>query len=149
MSVSELINSDIIVAMKAKDKVRLEALRSVKKELIEARTAKGAADEMTDSDALLVIKKLVKQRKDSAALFIEQGRQDLAEVELAEMEAIIGYLPVQMSAEEIAVVVKRLVEELGVTSIKEMGKVMSAASSELAGKADGKEISLAVKALLS
>jgi len=121
----------------------------VKKELIEARTAKGAADEMTDSDALLVIKKLVKQRKDSAALFIEQGRQDLAEVELAEMEAIIGYLPVQMSAEEIAVVVKRLVEELGVTSIKEMGKVMSAASSELAGKADGKEISLAVKALLS
>lgn len=135
--------------MKAHDKVRLEALRGVKKEFLEAKTAKGAGDELSDEAAIKIIQKMVKQRKESAAIFIEQNRQDLADSELAEAAAIETYLPAQMSDEELTAVVKEIIAEVGATSAKEMGKVMGVASKRLAGKAEGKAISDKVKSLLS
>lgn len=148
MSLEVAINNDIKEAMKAKDKVRLEALRGVKKEIIEAKTAKGAAEEISDTDVVKIIQKMVKQRRDAAELFKGQSREDLAEKELAEIDAISGYLPAQMSKDELVVAVKAIVEKLGATSMKDMGKVMGIASKELAGKADGKDISIVVKEIL-
>ncbi len=149
MSLFDQVSEDIKVAMKAHDKVRLEALRGVKKEFLEAKTAKGAGDELSDEAAIKIIQKLVKQRKESAAIFIEQNRQDLADSELAEAAAIETYLPAQMSDEELTAVVKEIIAEVGATSAKEMGKVMGVASKRLAGKAEGKAISDKVKSLLS
>ncbi|WP_439184893.1 GatB/YqeY domain-containing protein [Carboxylicivirga taeanensis] len=148
MSLEQQINNDIKEAMKAKDRVRLEALRGVKKEVIEAKTAKGAAEELADADVLKIIQKMVKQRKDAADLYQTQNRADLAESELAEVEAISAYLPAQLSQEELVPLVKAIIENVGATSMKEMGKVMGVASKELAGKADGKDISAVVKQLL-
>lgn len=148
MSLEAQINNDIKEAMKAKDRVRLEALRGVKKEIIEAKTSKGASGELTDADILKIVQKMVKQRKESAELFKTKGRDDLAENELAEVDAIKGYLPAQLSKEEIGPLVKAIIEKVGATSMKEMGKVMGVASKELAGKADGKDISAVVKQLL-
>ncbi len=149
MSLFDQVSEDIKVAMKAHDKVRLEALRGVKKEFLEAKTAKGAGDELSDEAAIKIIQKMVKQRKESAAIFIEQNRQDLADSELAEAAAIETYLPAQMSDEELTAVVKEIIAEVGATSAKEMGKVMGVASKRLAGKAEGKAISDKVKSLLS
>ena len=149
MSLELSINNDIKEAMKAKDKIRLEALRGVKKEIIEAKTAKGAGAEISDTDIVKIVQKMVKQRKDSAGLYKEQNREDLAEKELAEIDAISDYLPAQMNKDEIAVAVKAIIDKVGATSMKEMGKVMGVASKELAGKADGKDISIVVKELLS
>ena len=149
MSLFDQVSEDIKVAMKAHDKVRLEALRGVKKEFLEAKTAKGAGDELSDEAAIKIIQKMVKQRKESAAIFIEQNRQDLADSELAEAAAIETYLPAQMSDEELIAVVKEIIAEVGATSAKEMGKVMGVASKRLAGKAEGKAISDKVKSLLS
>ncbi len=149
MSLFDQVSEDIKVAMKAHDKVRLEALRGVKKEFLEAKTAKGAGDELSDEAAIKIIQKMVKQRKESAAIFIEQNRQDLADSELAEAAAIETYLPAQMSDEELTAVVKEIITEVGATSAKEMGKVMGVASKRLAGKAEGKAISDKVKSLLS
>jgi len=149
MSLEVQINNDIKEAMKAKDRVRLEALRGVKKEVIEAKTSKGAADELTDADILKIIQKMVKQRKDAAELFKSQNREDLAEKELEEVEAIKGYLPAQLTQDELIPLVKAIIEKTGATSMKEMGKVMGVASKELAGKADGKDISAVVKQLLA
>ncbi len=148
MSLEVQINNDIKEAMKAKDRIRLEALRGVKKEIIEAKTSKGAAGEVTDADIMKIIQKMVKQRKDAAGLFKSQNREDLAEKELEEVKAIKGYLPVQLSKEELVPLVKAIIEKMGATSMKEMGKVMGIASKELAGKADGKDISAVVKQLL-
>ncbi len=148
MSLTAQLNEDIKTAMKAKDPIRLEALRAVKKEVIEAKTAKAGIDDLADEDVISIISKMVKQRKDAAALFAEQGREDLAEKELAEIEAISSYLPEQLSADEIEAAVKAIVEKVGATSMKDMGKVMGIASKEMAGKADGKDISAAVKAIL-
>ncbi|MCT4602122.1 MAG: GatB/YqeY domain-containing protein [Marinifilum sp.] len=148
MSLELQINNDIKDAMKAKDRVRLEALRGVKKEVIEAKTSKGAGDELTDTDIIKIVQKMVKQRKDAAELFKSQGREDLSEKELEEVEAISGYLPAQLSKEELEPLVKAIIEKVGATSMKEMGKVMGVASKELAGKADGKDISAVVKQLL-
>ncbi|TAJ14261.1 GatB/YqeY domain-containing protein [Marinilabiliaceae bacterium JC017] len=148
MDFLEKITNDIKVAMKAKDKVALEALRGIKKELIELKTSKGASGEVADEDVLKILQKMVKQRKDSADIFASQGRAELGENELAEADIIAKYLPAQMTNEELEAAVKAIIERTGATSMKEMGKVMGMASKELAGKAEGKEISGMVKSLL-
>lgn len=142
------VSKDIVAAMKAKDKVRLEALRNIKKVFIEAKTAPGANDTLDDAAALKILQKLAKQGNDSAALYKEQNREDLAEAELAQVAVIESYLPKPMSSEEIENAVKDIISQTGASSIKEMGKVMGIASKQLAGKADGKTISEIVKKLL-
>lgn len=143
------ISKDIVAAMKAKDAVRRDALRNVKKVFIEAKTAPGAGDELSDADALKIIQKLVKQGRDAAEIFVQQGRQDLADAELAQVAVYSDYLPKQLSEEELLAAVKEIITDLGVTSMKEMGKVMGAATKKLAGKADGKAVSACVKKLLA
>ena len=143
------ISNDIKEAMKARDKVRLEALRNIKKVFIEAKTAPGANDTLEDDAALKILQKLVKQGQDSAALYTSQNRPDLAEAEMAQVNVISAYLPKQMSEEEIETAVKAIIAETGAQSMKEMGKVIGVASKQLAGKADGKKISEIVKKLLS
>lgn len=135
--------------MKAKDKVALETLRNVKKFFLEAKTAPGANDTLTDADALKIMQKLVKQGKDSAAIYVQQGRQDLADVELAQVAVIEKYLSKQMSAEELEVELKAIIAQVGATGPKDMGKVMGIASKALAGKAEGRMISEVVKKLLN
>ena len=135
--------------MKAKDKVRLETLRNIKKYFIEAKTAPGANDTLEDDAALKILQKLAKQGTESANLYKEKGREDLAEEELAQVRVIEGYLPKQMSPEELEAALKEIIAEVGATSAKDMGKVMGTASKKLAGKADGKAISAVVKSLLA
>lgn len=149
MDLFEKVSEDIKNAMKAKDKVALETLRNVKKVFLEAKTAPGANDTLTDADALKLIQKLVKQGKDSAAIYVEQKRQDLAEAELAQVAVLEKYLPKQMSAEELEAELMKIIAEVGATSPKEMGKVMGVASKALAGRAEGRAISEAVKKLLA
>ena len=143
------VSKDIVAAMKAKDKVRLEALKKIKKVFIEAKTAPGANDTLDDAAALKILQKLAKQGNDSAALYKGQNREDLAEAELAQVAVIESYLPKPMSSEEIENAVKDIISQTGASSIKEMGKVMGIASKQLAGKADGKTISEIVKKLLA
>ena len=142
------VSKDIVAALKAKDKVRLEALRNIKKVFIEAKTAPGANDTLDDAAALKILQKLAKQGNDSAALYKGQNREDLAEAELAQVAVIESYLPKPMSSEEIENAVKDIISQTGASSIKEMGKVIGIASKQLAGKADGKTISEIVKKLL-
>ena len=149
MALFDQISDDIKKAMLARDKVKLEALRGVKKEFIEAKTAKNADGELSDDTALKILQKMVKQRKESAAIFTEQNRPELAENELAEAAVIEAYLPKQMSDEELAAAVKAIIAEVGATSAKDMGKVMGVASKKLAGKAEGRAISEKVKSLLA
>lgn len=148
MSLFDQISNDIKEAMKAKDKVRLETLRNVKKVFLEAKTAPGANDTLTDDNALKLIQKLVKQGKDSAEIYLQQGRQDLADGELAQVKVMETYLPQQMSAEELEAALKEIIAEVGATSGKDMGKVMGVASKKLAGRAEGRTISAKVKELL-
>lgn len=148
MNLFDTISEEIKKAMLAKDKVRLEALRGVKKEFLEARTAKGASDEFSDETATVILQKMVKQRKDSAEIYTTQGRADLAEDELAQLSVIQEFLPRQLSAEELEAEILKMIAQTGVTSIKEMGKVMGAATRQLAGKAEGRAISEMVKKLL-
>ena len=143
------VSTDIVAAMKAKDKVTLEALRNIKKVFIEAKTAPGANDTLEDAAALKILQKLAKQGHDSAELYTSQNRPDLAEAELAQVKVIESYLPKAMSTEEIEAAVKEIIAQTGASSIKEMGKVMGVASKQLAGKADGKAISDVVKRLLA
>ena len=149
MDLFEQVSKDIVAAMKAKDKVRLEALRNIKKYFLEAKTAPGANDTLTDDAALKIIAKLAKQGRDTAALYTEQNRPDLAEEEAAQAAIIEEYLPKQLTAEELEAALKEIIAEVGATSPKEMGKVMGVASKKLAGKADGKVISAKVKELLA
>lgn len=149
MDLFEKVSEDIKTAMKAKDKVALETLRNVKKFFLEAKTAPGANDTLTDADALKIMQKLVKQGKDSAAIYVGQGRQDLADAELAQVHVIEAYLPKQMSAEELETELKALIAQVGATGPKDMGKVMGVASKALAGKAEGRMISDTVKKLLN
>mgnify|MGYP003441584840 FL=1 len=142
------ISNDIKDAMKAKDKVRLETLRNIKKVFLEAKTAPGANDTLTDDAAMKIMQKLVKQGKDSATLYTEQGRADLAEAELAQVAVIETYLPKQMSAEELEVALKAIIAEVGAEGPKDMGKVMGTATKKLAGLAEGRAISAKVKELL-
>ena len=148
MDLFELISNDIKEAMKAKDKVKLGTLRNVKKVFLEAKTAPGANDTLTDDAALKIMQKLVKQGKDSAALYTEQGRADLAEEELAQVHVIEAYLPKQLSADELEAKLKEIIARVGATSAKDMGKVMGTATKELAGLAEGRAISAKVKELL-
>ena len=148
MELFEQISEDIKQAMLAKDKVRLEALRGVKKELLEAKTAKGSDGNLTEEQGVKILQKMVKQRKDSADIFKQQGRPELAENELAELAVIQQYLPAQMSDEELTAAVKEIIAEVGATSAQDMGKVMGVASKKLAGKVEGRLISEKVKALL-
>lgn len=149
MNLFDQISNDIKEAMKARDKVRLEALRNVKKYFLEAKTAPGAADELTDDAALKIIQKLVKQGKDSATLYTEQGRADLAEAELAQVAAIEVYLPKQMTEEELTAALQGIIAEAGAAGPKDMGRVMGVATKQLAGRAEGRAISAKVKELLS
>lgn len=149
MALFEQVSKDIVAAMKAKDKVALEALRNIKKVFIEAKTAPGSNDELDDATAMKILQKLAKQGHDAADLYVAQNRQDLADAELAQVKIIESYLPQPMSVEEIEAAVKEIIAQTGASSIKEMGKVMGVASKQLAGKADGKAISDAVKRLLA
>ncbi len=135
-------------AMKAKDKEKLQAIRAVKTAFTLEMTKTGST-EIADADALKIVQKLAKQRKDSADTFVAGGRQELADVELKEMSYIEAYLPAQISDEELTEIIKGLVEKTGASSIKDMGKVVGMASKELAGRADGKTIADKVKSLLA
>lgn len=149
MDLFDRISNDIKEAMKAKDKVKLEALRNVKKNFLEAKTAPGANDTLTDDVAIKIIQKLVKQGKDSATLYAEQGRADLAEAELAQVASMEVYLPTQLSEAELTERLKDIIARAGATDAKDMGKVMGVATKELAGLSEGKLISAKVKELLS
>lgn len=149
MEMFDRISNDIKDAMKAKDKVRLETLRNIKKVFLEAKTAPGANDTLTDDAAMKIMQKLVKQGKDSATLYNEQGRADLAEAELAQVAVIETYLPKQMSAEELEAALKAIIAEVGAEGPKDMGKVMGTATKKLAGLAEGRVISAMVKQLLA
>lgn len=135
--------------MLARDKVKLEALRGVKKEFLEAKTAPGANGELTDEVATKILVKMVKQRKESAQIYADNGRQELAETELAQAKAIEEYLPKQLTEEELEAELKAIIAETGAQGPKEMGKVMGVASKRLAGRAEGKAISAKVKELLN
>ena len=149
MGMFEEISSAITAAMKARDKVRLETLRAIKKDFLEAKTAPGANGELSDDAALKIIAKLVKQRKDTAVIYQENNRPELAANELAEAAIMEEYLPKQLSATEIEEIVKGIIAETGASSMKDMGRVMGIATKQLAGKADGGAVSQIVKRLLA
>ena len=148
MELFDQISEDIKKAMLAKEKVKLEALRGIKKEFLEAKTAKGADGNLTNDTAIKILQKMVKQRKDAAQIFKDQNRPELAENELAEVSVIELYLPKQMSDEELTAVIKQIIADVGAKDAKDMGKVMGVASKQLAGKAEGRAISEKVKSLL-
>ena len=149
MNLFDKVSGDIKSALLARDKVRLEALRGIKKEFLEAKTAKGGDGELSDDAALKILAKMVKQRKESASIYTEQNREDLAGEELAQAAIIEEYLPKQLSEEELTAALKEIIARVGATSAKEMGKVMGTATKELAGKAEGKAISAKVRELLA
>lgn len=149
MSLEQQISKGIMEAMKAKDTVRLSALRNAKKYIIEAKTAGPEIAELPDADVVKIIAKLAKQGSDSAEIYRQQNRADLAEEELAQVAVMQEFLPRQLSPEELTEAVRAVIAEVGATSVKEMGKVMGVASKRLAGQADGKDISAKVRELLS
>ena len=149
MSLQKNVMDKLKEAMRSKDTVALESLRAIKSAILLAQTDKGAKGELAEADELKLLQKLVKQRKDSAAVYLEQGREDLAKPELEQVAVIEQFLPEQMSEEAIKNAVALIITQAGASSMKDMGKVMGIASQQLAGKADGKTISNVVKALLS
>lgn len=149
MSLFDQINNDIKEAMKAREKEKLEALRGIKKVMLEAKSAAGATGELTDQESLKIISKLAKQGTDSANIYKEQGRLDLYEQEILQVKVFESYLPVKMSDVELSAAIQAIISEVGASGMKDMGKVMGVASKKLAGLADGKDISDKVKALLS
>lgn len=149
MSLEKQIMDQMKEAMKAKDAVALEALRAIKSGIILAKTESGAKDELAADDEIKLLQKLVKQRKDSATIYTEQGRADLAEPELAQVAVIEKFLPAQLSEAEVEVAVAKIIADGGFSGMAAMGQVMGAASKELAGQADGKTISTVVKKLLA
>ena len=149
MELFEIISNDIKEAMKAKDKIALDTLRNIKKVLLEAKTAPGAGDTVSDETAIKLIQKLVKQGKESAELYQSQNRPELAQEELAQVEVMSKYLPKQMSEEEVTAVLKEIIAQVGAAGPQDMGKVMGVATKRLAGLADGRVISTLVKKLLS
>lgn len=149
MALFDIITDEIKKAMLAKDKVRLDALRGVKKEFLEAKTAKGAGDEFTDEKATSILQKMVKQRKESAEIYSKQNRSDLAETEIDQMKVIQEFLPTPLSDDEIETIVKKIILDTYASSMKDMGKVMAIATKELAGKAEGGIISGIVRKLLT
>ena len=149
MSLFDQVSEDIKKAMLAKDKVALDALRGIKKEFLEAKTAKGGDGELHDDKALQILQKMVKQRKESAQMYIDANRPELAEEELAQCKIIERYLPAMLSEEELTAALKEIIAQVGATSPQDMGKVMGVATKQLAGKAEGKAINLKVRELLA
>lgn len=149
MSLFDQVSEDIKKAMLAKDKVALDALRGIKKEFLEAKTAKGGDGELHDDKALQILQKMVKQRKESAQMYIDANRPELAEDELAQCKIIERYLPAMLSEEELTAVLKEIIAQVGATGPQDMGKVMGVATKQLAGKAEGKAINLKVRELLA
>ena len=149
MTLFDQISEDIKKAMLAKDKVALDALRGIKKEFLEAKTAKGGDGELHDDKALQILQKMVKQRKESAQMYIDANRPELAEDELAQCKIIEQYLPAMMSEEELTAALKQIIAQVGATGPQDMGKVMGVATKQLAGKAEGKTINLKVRELLA
>ncbi len=149
MELFDIISNDIKEAMKAKDKVALDTLRNIKKVLLEAKTAPGANDTVSDETAIKLIQKLAKQGKESAELYSSQNRPELAAEELAQVAVMEKYLPKQMSEEEIAAALREIIAQTGAAGPQDMGKVMGVATKQLAGKAEGRVISTIVKQLLN
>ena len=149
MSLENTINQDIKTAMLAKQEVSLRALRAIKSALLIAKTEKGASEVLSDEAGIKVLQKLIKQRKESADIYKTQNRPDLYQIEIDEADVIEKYLPQQLSAAEVHSAILKIVQDLNITSVKEMGKVMAVANKEMAGKADGKAISEAIKAILA
>ena len=149
MTLFDKISEDIKAAMKARDKVRLETLRNIKKVFLEAKTAPGANDTLEDADALKILQKLAKQGRETAKTYTDNNRQDLADEELAQAKIIEEYLPKQLSEAEIEEAVRGVIAQTGASSMKDMGRVMGVVSKQLAGKADGRAISAVVKRLLA
>lgn len=149
MALFEQVSEDIKKAMLSRNQMELNALRGVKKEFLEAKTAKGGTGELTDEAAIKILQKMAKQGKDAAAIFKEQNRADLAEEYLAQVAVYERYLPAQMSDEELEKAVRAIIAQVGASSPQEMGKVMGVASKQLAGKADGRAISEKVKKILT
>ncbi|AFU67776.1 GatB_YqeY superfamily protein [Psychroflexus torquis ATCC 700755] len=149
MALEQEVMQKMKEAMKAKDSVALASLRSIKNEILKAKTATSNKEDMDKTEELKLVQRLVKQRKDSADVYLEQNRKDLADAELAEVEVIEQFLPAQLSEEEVDKEVKAIIQESGATTMKDMGKVMGMASQKLVGKADGKTISKIVKDNLS
>ncbi len=149
MDLFDKISADIKTAMLARDKVRLETLRGIKKEFLEAKTAKGSDGNLADDQATKILAKMAKQRRETAEIYASQNRPELAENELAEAAVIEEYLPRQLTEEELVAELKKIIEQTGASSAKEMGKVMGVASKALAGRADGKVTSAKVRELLA
>ena len=149
MTLFDQISNDIKEAMKARDKVRLETLRNIKKVFLEAKTAPGANDTLEDADALKIIAKLAKQGRETAVTYSQASRQDLADAELAQVAVLESYLPKQLDEAQIEAAVREIIEQTGAAGMKDMGKVMGAATKKMAGQADGRVISTIVKKLLS
>lgn len=149
MTLFDKVSEDIKEAMKARDKVRLETLRNIKKVFLEAKTAPGANDTLEDADAFKILQKLAKQGRESARTYTDNGRQDLADAELAQAAVIEEYLPKQLGEDEIEAEVRKVIADTGAQSMKDMGKVMGVVSKQLAGRADGRAISAVVKRLLA
>ena len=149
MAILSHLTDEIKAAMRAKDTLRLEALRAIKSAMMLVQTSAGGSIELTEEEEIKLVQKLVKQRKDSAQIFREQNRADLAEPEEAQAEIIAAFLPEQLTEEEIGAIVAQVIEELNATSMQDMGKVMGKASQVMAGKADGKTISTIVRNQLS
>ena len=148
MALEQQIQEDIKAAMKAKDAVAMAAVRAVKNEILLFKTAEGGSKDVTDGDVLKMIQKLIKQRKETAQVYTDNNRPELAENELAEAAVMERYLPKQLSPEELEAKIREIIAEVGATSIKDMGKVMGAANKALAGQSDGRTISTIVKKLL-
>ncbi len=149
MSLQKQVMTAMKEAMKAKDTNALTSLRAIKSAILLAQTESGAKEELTEDEELKILQKLVKQRKDSAAIFTEQGRDDLAQPELDQAKVIEQFLPEQLTEEEIEKVVVMTIDDIGASGMKDMGKVMGIVSKELGGQADGKTISAIVKSKLS
>lgn len=146
--IANTIDQEIKQAMLAKDQAKLRGLRAIKAALLLAKTEKGHADEINEEAEIKILQKLVKQRKESAAIYQEQGREDLFAVEQEEIDVISQFLPKQLDQADIEMIVSRIIAETGATSVKDMGKVMGMANKEMAGKADGKLIGEIVKTQL-
>lgn len=149
MTLFDQISEDIKKAMLAKDKVALDALRGAKKEFLEAKTAKGSDGDLKDEQAVRILQKMIKQRKESAEMYSQAGRQELADNEMAQVKVIEQYLPKQMSEEELTAALQLIIQQVGAQGPQDMGKVMGTATKQLAGKAEGKAISMKVKELLN
>jgi len=149
MKLTEQIDADLKAAMLARDEVRKLTIRGIKKDIIEVRTAPGFTGEVSDEDVIKIVSKMLKQRKESATIYVQQGRPELAESELAEAAVLEMYLPKQLSADDVIAVVKAIIEQTGAQGPKDMGKVMGVASKQLAGQVDGRVLSDTVKQLLN